>query len=71
MKEGFKQIYGDSVFSFLFDYKMKVARKLLESNDYNVNEVELRVSYSTGSYFIAAFNKKFGTTSKKYITVSS
>nr|WP_306456237.1 helix-turn-helix domain-containing protein [Winogradskyella undariae] len=59
------------VFSFLFDYKMKVARKLLESNDYNVNEVELRVSYSTGSYFIAAFKKKFGTTPKKYITASS
>ena len=38
LKEGFKQIYGDSVFSFLFDYKMEVARKLLESGDYNVNE---------------------------------
>ncbi|MEO8773872.1 MAG: AraC family transcriptional regulator, partial [Gelidibacter sp.] len=37
LKEGFKQIYGDSVFSFLFDYKMEVARKLLESNEYNVN----------------------------------
>ena len=22
LKEGFKQIYGDSVFSFLFDYKI-------------------------------------------------
>ncbi len=71
LKEGFKQIYGDSVFSFLFDYKMEVARKLLESGDYNVNEVGLRVGYSTGSHFIAAFKKKFGTTPKKYITASS
>ena len=30
LKEGFKQIYGDSVFSFLFDYKMEVARQLLD-----------------------------------------
>ncbi|RED46472.1 AraC family transcriptional regulator [Winogradskyella eximia] len=67
LKEGFKQIYGDSVFSFLFDYKMEVARKLLESGDYNVNEVGLKVGYSTGSHFIAAFKKKFGTTPKKYI----
>lgn len=67
LKEGFKQVYGDSVFSFLFDYKMEVARKMLESNRYNVNEVGLRVGYSTASHFISAFKKKFGTTPKKYV----
>ncbi|MBU3820725.1 AraC family transcriptional regulator [Flavobacteriaceae bacterium XHP0103] len=67
LKEGFKQIYGDSVFSFLFDYKMEVARKLLESGENNVNEVGLKVGYSTASHFIAAFKKKYGTTPKKYI----
>ena len=67
LKEGFKEIYGDSVFSFLFDYKMEVARKLLESGEHNVNEVGLRVGYSTASHFIAAFKKKYGTTPKKYV----
>ncbi len=67
LKEGFKQIYGDSVFSFLFDYKMEVARKLLETGENNVNEVGLKVGYSTSSHFIAAFKKKYGTTPKKYI----
>ncbi|PQJ73906.1 helix-turn-helix domain-containing protein [Polaribacter gangjinensis] len=67
LKEGFKQIYGDTVYSFLFDYKMEHARKLLESNQYNVNEVGLQVGYSTASHFIAAFRKKFGTTPKKYV----
>jgi AraC-like DNA-binding protein len=72
LKEGFKQIYGDSVYSFLFDYKMEVARKLLESGDNNVTEVGLKVGYSTASHFIAAFKKKYGTTPKKYImSVSS
>ncbi|MCT4628321.1 helix-turn-helix transcriptional regulator [Winogradskyella sp.] len=71
LKEGFKQIYGDTVYGFLFDYKMEVARKLLESGDYNVNEVGLKVGYSTASHFIAAFKKKFGTTPKKYIQASS
>jgi AraC family transcriptional regulator, transcriptional activator of the genes for pyochelin and ferripyochelin receptors len=66
LKEGFKQVYGDSVYSFLFDYKMEFARKLLETNQYNVNEVGLKVGYSTASHFIAAFKKKFGTTPKKY-----
>lgn len=67
LKEGFKQIYGDTVYSFLFDYKMEHARKLLESNQYNVNEVGSQVGYSTASHFIAAFKKKFGTTPKKYV----
>jgi len=67
LKEGFKQIYGDTVYSFLFDYKMEHSRRLLESNKYNVNEVGLHVGYSTASHFIAAFKKKFGTTPKQYV----
>lgn len=67
LKEGFKQIYGDSVFSFLFDYKMEVARQLLATGNHNVNEVGLKVGYSTASHFISAFKKKFGTTPKKYL----
>ena len=72
LKEGFKKVYGETVFGFLFDYKMEVARKLLESGDLNVNEVGLKVGYSTSSHFISAFKKKYGTTPKKYImSVSS
>jgi len=67
LKEGFKQIYGDTVYSFLFDYKMEHSRRLLESNLYNVNEVGSQVGYSSASHFIAAFKKKFGTTPKKYV----
>ena len=64
---GFKQIYGDTVYGFLFDYKMEYARRLLDSGSYNVNEVGLKIGYSTASHFIAAFKKKFGTTPKKYL----
>ncbi|MGG7033840.1 MAG: helix-turn-helix domain-containing protein [Flavobacterium sp.] len=67
LKMGFKQIYGDTVYGFLIDYKMEMARKLLDSGSYNVNEVGLKIGYSTGSHFIAAFKKKFGTTPKKYL----
>lgn len=67
LKTGFKQIYGDTVYGFLFDYKLEVARNLLDSGSYNVNEVGLKIGYSTSSHFIAAFKKKFGTTPKKYL----
>ncbi len=68
LKEGFKQIYGDSVYGFLFDYKMEYARKMLETGKHNVNEVGLKVGYSTASHFITSFKKKYGTTPKKYLT---
>ncbi|MEX0361586.1 helix-turn-helix domain-containing protein [Flagellimonas sp.] len=71
LKEGFKQIYGDSVYGFLFDYKMEYARKMLEAGGHNVNEVGLKVGYSTASHFIASFKKKYGTTPKKYLTSST
>ncbi len=67
LKEGFKQVYGEPVFSFLFDYKMEVARQLLVSGSYNVNEVGLKVGYSTSSHFISAFKKKYGVTPKKFV----
>lgn len=71
LKEGFKQVYGDSVYSFLFDYKMEYGRKLLVSGAYNVNEVGLKIGYSTASHYIAAFKKKYGTTPKKYLTAAT
>ena len=67
LKQGFKQVYGDTAYGFLFDYKMEYARKLLDSGTYNVNEVGSKIGYSTASHFIAAFKKKFGTTPKKYL----
>lgn len=57
LKEGFKQIYGDTVYGFLLNHKMEYARKMLETGQFNVNEVGLKVGYSTASHFISAFKK--------------
>jgi AraC-like DNA-binding protein len=72
LKDGFKQLYGDTVFTYLLDHKMDEARRMLNSQKYNVNEVGLKLGYSTASHFISAFKKKYGTTPKKYLgSVSS
>jgi AraC-like DNA-binding protein len=67
LKDGFKQIYGETVFNFLWEYKMEYARRMLNTKKYNVSEVSYEVGYSTASHFIAAFKKKFGITPKKYM----
>lgn len=67
LKEGFKHIYGDTVFNFLLDYKLEFARKLLVSKKHNITEISNQIGYSTASHFISAFKKKYGTTPKQYM----
>ena len=67
LNDGFKHIYGDSVFNFLLDYKLEFARKILISRKFNVSEISLQIGYSTASHFISAFKKKYGTTPKQYM----
>ena len=66
LKEGFKKIYGKPVYQFLIEYKMELAKKLLAENSYNVNEVSIKLGYSTASHFITAFKNKYGLTPKNF-----
>jgi methylphosphotriester-DNA--protein-cysteine methyltransferase len=52
------------LFMDFFDYKM--VWKLLDSGSY-VNEVGLKIGYSTGSHFIAAFKRNLLPHQKKYL----
>ena len=67
LKEGFKNIYGTTVFKYLNDYRLDVARQLLEQDHVKVNEAAYQIGYTNPSHFIAAFRKKFGVTPKKYL----
>ena len=68
LKDGFKHIYGETVFTYLLNYKMEYARKLLTTKKYNISEVSFEVGYSTPSHFIAAFKKKYGSTPKRFMS---
>ncbi len=66
LKEGFKNIYGKTVFQFLNDFRLDTAHHLLDSGK-KVNEAAFDIGYANPSHFIAAFRKKFGVTPKKYV----
>jgi len=66
LKQGFKEVYGTPVFTFLLNYKLEFSKKLLLENQLNVNEIGNKVGYSTSSHFIAAFKRKYGITPKQY-----
>lgn len=67
LKEGFKNIYGTTVFKYLSDYRLDVARHILDEGKIKVNEAAYQIGYTNPSHFIAAFRKKFGVTPKKYL----
>ncbi len=68
LKEGFKNVYGQPVFTYLNDYRMEKARQMLETRQHQVNEVAFAIGYSNPSHFITAFKKKYHITPKKYIS---
>ena len=66
LKSGFKEFYGLPVFTFLLNYKMELAKKLLQEQQLNVNEIATKLGYSNSSHFIAAFKRKYGITPKQF-----
>jgi AraC family transcriptional activator of pyochelin receptor len=66
LKSGFKEFYGLPVFTFLLNYKMELAKKLLQEQQLNVNEIASKLGYSSSSHFIAAFKRKYGITPKQF-----
>ena len=66
IKQEFKKEYGSPVFTYLLDYKMKLAKDLLLEKELNINEISIFLGYSTSSHFIFAFKKKFEITPKQF-----
>tara|TARA_R110001592_G_scaffold363328_1_gene684146 strand:- start:3568 stop:7653 length:4086 start_codon:yes stop_codon:yes gene_type:complete len=61
-----KSITGKSPVEFIRDFRLSAAVKLLEQNNYNVNEVSYKVGFQDVSYFRKCFKKKYGISSTKY-----
>ena len=66
LKTDVKDFYVVPVFTFLLNYKMELAKNLLQEQQLNVNEIAIQLGYSTSSHFIAAFKRKFKTTPKQF-----
>lgn len=64
LKQGFRELFGTTVFAYLYEYRMEMARNLLLEDDISVAAVASTVGYSNASQFAAAFKRKFGITPK-------
>ena len=62
---GFKEVFGNTVFGYLYDYKMTLARQLLLHTDKTISEVALACGYDYLSHFSTAFKRKYGINPKQ------
>lgn len=68
LKQGFKQVYGTTVFGYLYEYRMQRAQQLLLERQMNIEEVARAVGYANRSSFAVAFRRKFGVNPKRFST---
>ncbi|MBE8722676.1 helix-turn-helix transcriptional regulator [Sphingobacterium pedocola] len=60
LKNGFKLVYGNTIFEYLQDIRMHQAKKYLLDTTLSVQEIALLVGYQNTSNFSAAFKKTQG-----------
>ncbi len=66
MKFVFKEIYGDSIYSFIKSYKMQKAAELLKYTNEGINEISGSLGYDNASKFSEAFKKVIGVNPSVY-----
>jgi AraC family transcriptional regulator, transcriptional activator of the genes for pyochelin and ferripyochelin receptors len=62
LKRGFRYIFNTTPFSDLQNYRLDLARMLLQDEQMTVTAVANRIGYSNISYFSRAFKRRFGIT---------
>lgn len=60
LKYGFKKYFNTSPGNLFLEQRMLKAKKLLESSEYNINEVSKIIGYKHQQSFSSAFTKYFG-----------
>lgn len=66
LKDGFKALFGQSIFAFSHDLRMRHARDLLRRNDMSIARVAETVGYDYQQSFTVAFQRHFGVLPRNY-----
>jgi len=62
LKEGFKELYGQSIHTYLLRLRLERARHLLENSSTPITDITWHIGYSHVTHFTTLFKKEFGIT---------
>lgn len=60
LKKKFKEEFNTTVFGYLSDYRLGMARSFLQDSNKAVSDIAYELGYSSPQHFSTAFKKKFG-----------
>ncbi len=66
LKCGFKEVFNNTVYGYLFDYKMKIAEHMLRNTQEPISEIALKCGFDYPSHFSTAFKRRFGVSPHKW-----
>ena len=66
LKEGFRHLFGATVFGYLRDYRLQQAKELLHDYDLTIASIATTVGYKSPEAFCNAFRRKFDVSPKAY-----
>ncbi|PID87812.1 MAG: hypothetical protein CSB06_03365 [Bacteroidia bacterium] len=64
LKCGFKEVFNKTVYGYLFEYRMKIAERLLRDTQLPINEIARQLGFEYPSHFSTAFKRYFGFSPK-------
>ena len=67
LQQGFRELFGTTVFGVLHNDRMERARQLLETQQMSVGAIADMVGIAHRGYFARAFKRKFGSTPREYL----
>jgi AraC family transcriptional activator of pyochelin receptor len=67
LKKGFKEMFGNTVFGYLADTRLELAKTDLLEKKKSAGEIAFELGYSSVQHFSTAFKKKFGVSPTKCI----
>jgi AraC-like DNA-binding protein len=65
LKNGFRQLFDNTVFGYLNDHRMEYARKLILQQQHSLTSIAEQMGFSSLQHFSNAFRKKFGVCPSK------
>ncbi|MEM9005764.1 MAG: AraC family transcriptional regulator [Cyanobacteria bacterium P01_F01_bin.86] len=66
LNRGFRQLFGNTVFGYLQNYRLQQAKELLHDPAFTITNVANKVGYKNPEAFSTAFRRKFAVSPKAY-----
>lgn len=66
LKEGFKEVYGQSVHAYLLELRLEKAKQLLLKSELSITEITYEIGYSHVTHFTSLFKKELGITPSEW-----